>query len=88
MGIRNATVLCTALALAFFPHSLPADAAGRVVTISLAPPRAVMCDSVRVDMVKVVVAAAARLGNPCVHDTSTVKVTHGSETFAAPLAIH
>jgi hypothetical protein len=62
--------------------------AGRVVTIAPAPPRGVMCDSIRVGTAKIVVAAAAGLGNPRAPGTYSVKVTHGSETFAAPLAIH
>jgi hypothetical protein len=157
IGIRNATFLCTALALAFFmssmrahasvpataqlsssaagakhvalslsfrtelrcgglmgartlvvalplksrvPATIPASAvtvagkavsnvgvSGHAVTLTLAPPRGMMCDSVRVGSARVVVAAAAGIGNPKSPGTYSVKVTHGSETFAAPLAI-
>jgi hypothetical protein len=158
IGIRNATFLCTALALAFFLSSLHAHAAvpamahvstsaagakhvtltvsfrtelrcgllmgsrtlvlglpakervpatvpgaavkvggraaskvsmsGHAVTITLAPPRGMMCDSVRIGVARIVVAGAAGIGNPRSPGTYSVKVTHGSETFAAPLAIH
>jgi hypothetical protein len=62
--------------------------AGRVVTISPAPPRGLMCDSVRPGMAKVVVTASAGLGNPRAPGTYNVKLAYGSETFAARLAIH
>jgi len=158
MGIRNATFLCTALALAFFTSSVragtpgPASAllstnkagakhvtltvsfrtelqcgrlmgsrtlvlvlpsrervaatvpvgavliggraagrvtvAGHTLTVSLPPPRGMLCDSVRVGTAKIVVAGAAGLGNPSAAGTYTVKVTHGSESFAAPFKIH
>jgi len=158
VGIRTATVLCTALALAFFMGSVRAHAAGpataqvststagakhvrlivsfrtelrcgrlmgsrtlvlglpakarvgatvpatavtvggtaasnvsvsgHTVTIALAPPRGAMCDSVRVGVAKIVVAGAAGIGNPGTPGTYSVRVAHGSETFAAPLTIH
>lgn len=61
---------------------------GHAVTIALAPPRGMMCDSVRVGTAKVVVAGAAGIRNPVAPGTYSVKLAHGSETFAAPLAIH
>jgi hypothetical protein len=158
IGIRNATFLCTALALAFFMSSLRANGAvpataqvsssaagakhvtltvsfrtelrcghlmgtrtlvlglpakarldaavpasavkiggtaaskvsvsGHAVTVTLAPPRGMMCDSVRVGVAKIVLAGAAGIGNPSTPGTYSVKVTHGAETFTAPLAIH
>jgi hypothetical protein len=69
-------------------------AAGRVAVdghslrISPPPPRGGMsCNSIRPGVVKIVVAGAAGLGNPRAPGSYTVRLTHGSETFAAPLKI-
>jgi hypothetical protein len=62
---------------------------GHSLRISLPPPRGTMsCDSIRQGVVKIVVASAAGLGNPRAPGTYTVRLTRGSETFAAPLKIH
>jgi hypothetical protein len=81
IGIRNATFLCTALALAFFMSSVRAHAAD--------PASAQLSsNSVRVGAAKIVIAGAAGIRNPDAPGAYRVKVAHGSETFAAPLAIH
>jgi hypothetical protein len=62
--------------------------AGRVLTLSLAPPRGAICDSITTGIAKVVVGAAAGLRNPATAGGYTVRVAHGADTFAAPLKIH
>jgi hypothetical protein len=62
--------------------------AGRAVTISLAPPRGMMCDSITTGLAKIVFLPAAGLGNPRAPGTYTVRVAHGNDAFAAPLKIH
>jgi hypothetical protein len=62
--------------------------AGRAVTISLAAPHGMMCDSIRTGIAKVVLKPGAGIGNPPASGTYTVRVVHGTETFAAPLEIH
>jgi hypothetical protein len=61
--------------------------AGRVLTLSLAPPRGAICDSITTGIAKVVVTAAAGLRNPATPGGYTVRVAHGAETFSAPLKI-
>ncbi len=58
------------------------------MTISLPPPRGMMCDSITMGLAKVVFLPAAGVGNPRAPGTYTVRVVHGSEAFAAPLKIH
>jgi hypothetical protein len=63
--------------------------AGRLITIAL-PARAkgiMTCDSIVIGLAKIVVTRAAGLGNPRPRGTYTVTVSHGAETFAAPLEI-
>jgi hypothetical protein len=62
--------------------------AGRAVTISLAAPHGMMCDSIRTGIAKVVLMPLAGFVNPAAPGTYTVRVVHGSETFAAPLKVH
>lgn len=62
--------------------------AGRVLTLSLAPPSGMMCDSITTGIAKVVVGATAGLRNPAAPGGYTVRVVHGGESFAAPLKIH
>jgi hypothetical protein len=159
IGIRNATFLCTALALAFFMSSVRAHAAipataqaqlstsvagakhvtltvsfrtelrcgmlmgsrtvvlglpakahvngtvpaaavkvggraaskvgvsGHTVTITLAPPRGMMCDSLRVGVLRIVIDGTAGIGNPASPGLYYVKVTHGVETLGAAFRI-
>jgi hypothetical protein len=61
--------------------------AGHSLTIALAPPRGAMCDSIIMGVAKIVVTRAAGLGNPRAPGTYAVKLTHGSQTFSAPLKI-
>jgi hypothetical protein len=62
--------------------------AGRAVTISLPPPRGMMCDSITTGLTKIVFLPAAGLGNPRAPGTYAVRVVHGADAFAAPLKIH
>jgi hypothetical protein len=62
--------------------------AGRAVTISLAVPHGMICDSIRTGIAKVVFMPVAGFANPAAPGTYTVRVVHGNETFAAPLTIH
>jgi len=62
--------------------------AGRVVTIAMPLPRGVMCDSIKPGVVKITFTRAAGLGSPKSPGTYTVKLRHGSETFAVALKIH
>jgi hypothetical protein len=63
--------------------------AGRLITVALPTrPQGIMtCDSIVVGLAKIVVTRAAGLGNPKPRGNYTVTVTHGAETFAAPLKI-
>jgi hypothetical protein len=61
--------------------------AGHTLTVSLPPPRGMMCDTIRMGIAKVVVLPAAGFANPKAPGAYTVTVRHGSETFAAPLTI-
>jgi hypothetical protein len=62
--------------------------AGHVVTIAMPLPHGVICDSIKPGVAKIVFTRAAGLGNPKSPGTYTVKLRHGSETFAAALKIH
>ena len=62
--------------------------AGRVLTLSLAPTRGMTCNSITTGIAKVVVGRAAGLRNPPAPGGYTVRVTHGAESFSAPLKIH
>ena len=62
--------------------------AGRVVTVTLPTPHGMMCDSITMGVVRIVFAPAAAFANPKAPGTYTVRVAHGTETFAAPLKIH
>jgi hypothetical protein len=99
MGSR--TLVVTLPAKAKVAQSIPAAAvlvggkaassvsvAGRAVTISLAAPHGMMCDSIRTGIVKVVLMPSAGFANPAAPGTYTVRVVHGNETFAAPLKVH
>ena len=61
---------------------------GRAVTISLPLPRGVVCSSIRTGIAKVVLSPAAGIANPPSAGRYAVRIEHGGETFAAPLAIH
>jgi hypothetical protein len=62
--------------------------AGRAVTISIPPPRGMVCDSITVGIAKIVFLSTAGLGNPRAPGTYTVRVAHGKDAFVAPLKIH
>ncbi len=61
--------------------------AGHTLTISPAPPRGVMCNSIRVGVVKIVVLPAAGLGNPRAPGAYVVRLTYGPGIFPLPLRI-
>jgi hypothetical protein len=62
--------------------------AGRAVTVTLAPPRGIMCDSIRTGVAKLVFLPAANVVNPASPGSYAVRVAHGSQSYSAPLAIH
>jgi hypothetical protein len=99
MGSR--TLVLTLPAKATIAKAVPASAvtlggvavsavsvAGRAVTVTLAPPRGMMCDSIRTGVAKLVLLPAARIANPVASGTYTVRVVHGSQSYSAPLTIH
>jgi hypothetical protein len=61
--------------------------AGHTLTISPAPPRGVMCDSIRVGIAKIVVLPAAGLGNPRVPGAYVLRLTYGPGIFPLPVRI-
>jgi hypothetical protein len=84
-------------ARAHVPSAIPASAVliggraagkvavtGHTLTISPAPPRGVMCNSIRVGVVKIVVEPAAGLGNPRVRGAYVLRLTYGPGTFPLP----
>jgi hypothetical protein len=86
IGIRNATFLCTALALAFFSSAIRAHASAPATAQLSSSAAGAQHVTVRAGTARIVVGAAG-MGNPTSPGTHSVRVTHGSETFAAPLAI-
>jgi len=60
---------------------------GHVITISPAPPRGMLCDSIKVGVAKVSILPAAGLGNPKASGAYTARLTHGSESWILPLRI-
>jgi hypothetical protein len=99
MGSR--TLVVTMPAKAKLPHTVAASAvtvggkavsrvsiAGPAVTISIPPPRGMICDSITVGIATIVFLPAAGLGNPRAPGTYTVRIAHGNDAFAAPLKIH
>ena len=82
------------------PRSIAADAvligskaagrvsvAGHVITISPAPPRGMLCDSIKVGVAKVSILPAAGLGNPKATGAYMARLTHGSDSWVLPLRI-
>jgi hypothetical protein len=61
--------------------------AGHTLTISPAPPRGVLCDSIRVGVVKIVVLPAAGLGNPRVPGAYVLRLTYGPGIFPLPVRL-
>jgi hypothetical protein len=61
--------------------------AGHVITISPAPPRGMLCDSIKVGVARVSILPAAGLGNPKATGAYTARLTHGSDAWVLPLRI-
>ena len=61
--------------------------AGHTITIGQAPPRGMLCDSIRFGLVKVVITPAAGLGNPKTARAYMPRVTHGAEAWVLPVRI-
>jgi hypothetical protein len=61
--------------------------AGHVVTIAPAPPRGMLCDSIRVGTAKIAILPAAGLGNPQATGTYLARITHGGEGWFLRLPI-
>jgi hypothetical protein len=85
---------------AHVPATVPASAvlvggrsAARVrvsgTSLAVAPPlpRGVICNSITMGVAKIVVTAAAGLGNPATPGTYRVALVRGTQTAAAPLTI-
>jgi hypothetical protein len=62
--------------------------AGHSLTIAVPRPRGAICDSITFGIAKLTVLRAARLGNPKTPGSYTIRLQHGSATFAATLKIH
>lgn len=60
---------------------------GHMLTISPPRPRGMLCNSIGMGTAKVVLLPAAGLGNPGAAGTYSVRITHGTESFAAPMKI-
>jgi hypothetical protein len=87
-------------ARAHVPSAIPASAvliggraagkvgvAGHTLTVAPAPPRGVMCDSIRVGVVKIVVLPAAGLGNPRLPGAYVLRLTYGPGIFPLPVRL-
>ena len=61
--------------------------AGRTVSITMAPPTGMMCDSIAPGTAKILVSRAAQLGNPAAAGTYRLSVRYGTETLNAQLTI-
>lgn len=61
--------------------------AGHTLTISPAPPRGVVCNSIRVGVVKIVVLPRAGLGNPRVPGAYILRLTYGPGIFPLPVRL-
>ena len=61
--------------------------AGRTLSIALAPPTGMICDSIAPGTAKILISRAAQLGNPASAGTYTLAVRYGTETLNAPLKI-
>lgn len=64
-----------------------AKLAGRTLSIALAPPTGVICDSIGPGTAKILISRAAQLGNPASAGTYSLGVRYGTETLSAPLKI-
>ncbi len=98
--LAGTKALVLTLPRAHVPSAIPASAvliggraagklgvAGHTLTISPAPPRGVMCDSIRVGVVKIVVLPAAGLGNPRVPGAYILRLTYGPGIFPLPVRL-
>jgi hypothetical protein len=61
--------------------------AGRTLTIAIAPPAGMMCDSIAPGTAKILISRAAQLGNPASAGTYPLAVRYGAETLNASLKI-
>lgn len=86
--VRLPSVIAAANVLVGTRAARSVAVAGRVVTIAMPLPRGVICASIKPGVAKIVWTRAAGIGNPKSAGTYTVRLRHGSETFAAALKIH
>ena len=61
---------------------------GHTLAIALPPPRGMLCDSIRVGIVKIVVLPSAGLGNPKVPGLYTATLIAGPGTFRLIMRTH
>jgi hypothetical protein len=98
--LRGSSLALTFPAAARLPRTMTASAvtvggkqagsvklAGRTLSITMAPPTGMMCDSIAPGTAKIVVSRAAQLGNPAVAGTYKLTVHYGTETLPALLTI-
>jgi len=69
-------------------HPTAATRSGRTVSLTIAPPTGVLCDSIGPGTVRIRFTRAARIGNPRSAGRYTVHAEHGASVATATFAVH